>query len=140
MIPLVLGSAPAPWLLGVPLFATWKDSMAFALAAMFCLTASAHFGKMRTDLERMVPPWIKNPGAAVFWSGILEILGVIGLCIPLTRRLAGVCLILFLIAIFPANVHAAQSNATLAGRPVPPLWIRGPIQLLFILLIVWSSF
>ena len=51
--------------------------MAFALAAMFCLTASAHFGKMQTDLERMVPPWIKNPGAAVFWSGILEILGVI---------------------------------------------------------------
>jgi uncharacterized membrane protein len=122
---------------GIPLFATWKESTVFALAVMFCFTGLAHFGQMRTDLEKMVPRWIRNPKAATFWTGILEILGGIGLAIPITRRLAGVCLVLFLIAVFPANIHAARSEVHLAGRPATPLWIRGPMQLLFILLIVW---
>jgi uncharacterized membrane protein len=123
--------------LGIPLFATLKGSTVFALAIMFCFTGFAHFGQMRTDLEKMVPRWVRNPGAAIFWTGILEILGGIGLAIPASRRLAGVCLVLFLIAVFPANIHAARSEVKLAGRPATPLWIRGPVQLLFILLIVW---
>jgi uncharacterized membrane protein len=124
---------------GIPLFASWKDSMVFALAVMFCFTGLAHFGPIRGDLERMVPPWIRNPRAAIFWTGILEILGAIGLAIPDTRRLAGVCLVLFLIAVFPANIHAARSNMKLAGKPITPIWIRGPMQLLFILLIIWVT-
>ena len=124
--------------LGVPLFQSWHESMIYALTAMFCFTAVAHFGSMRRDLERMVPPWVPNPGAAVFVTGILEILGAIGLTIPSTRTLAGVCLILFLVAVFPANVYAAKTGATLGDRPVTPLGVRGPLQLLFILLIFWA--
>src|SRR5260370_15646371 len=46
--------------IGVPVFQTWHESMIFALAVMFCFTAVAHFGPMRRDLERMVPPWVPN--------------------------------------------------------------------------------
>ncbi|MFZ0504514.1 MAG: DoxX family protein [Chthoniobacterales bacterium] len=123
---------------GVPLFQSWHESMIYALAAMFCFTAFAHFGPMRRDLERMVPPWVPNPKVAVFVTGILEILGAIGLIIPSTRTLAGVCLILFLVAVFPANVYATRTGATLRDRPVTPLGVRGPMQLLFILLIFWA--
>ena len=122
---------------GILFLASWRDSTAFALAVMFCFTGLAHFGRMRSDLEKMMPPWVRNPSAAIYWTGILEILGAIGLAIPVSRRLAGLCLVLFLIAVFPANIHAARSVVKLAGRPVTPLWIRGPIQLLFISLIVW---
>jgi uncharacterized membrane protein len=123
---------------GVPLFPSWHDSMIYALAAMFCFTAVSHFGPLRRDLEKMVPPWVPNPGAAVLVTGILEILGAIGLMVPSTRTLAGVCLIAFLIAVFPANVYAAKTGAMLGDRPVTPLGVRGPMQLLFILLIFWA--
>ena len=123
---------------GVSLFPSWHESMIYALAAMFCFTAISHFGPMRRDLERMVPPWVPNPRIAVFVTGILEILGAIGLIVPSTRTLAGVCLIVFLVAVFPANVYAAKTGATLRDRPVTPLGVRGPMQLLFILLIFWA--
>jgi uncharacterized membrane protein len=124
--------------LGVSLFQTWHESMVYALATMFCFTAISHFGRLRTDLERMVPPWVPNPGVAVFVTGILEFLGAIGLIVPSTRTLAGVCLILFLVAVFPANIYAAKTGASLGARPVTPLGVRGPMQLLFILLIFWA--
>jgi uncharacterized membrane protein len=122
---------------GVPVFGSWHAATTYALALMFLFTASAHFGRLRGDLERMVPPWVPNPRAVVLITGFLEILGAIGLIIPETRWLAGLCLTLFLVAVFPANVHAAKTKSTLAGRPVTPLGVRAPMQALFILLIVW---
>jgi uncharacterized membrane protein len=122
---------------GVGIFSTWQAATTYALALMFLFTATAHFGKMREDLERMLPPWVPNPRAIVFITGILEIIGALGLIIPETRWLAGLCLILFLIAVFPANVHAAKAKSTLAGRPATPLGVRAPMQILFILLLVW---
>jgi uncharacterized membrane protein len=123
---------------GVPLFSTWHESTAYALAVMFCFTGAAHFGRMRTDLEKIVPPWVPDPKRAVWVTGLLEIFGALGLVFPETRRLAGICLIAFLIAVFPANVHAAKSDVKLGERPVTPLWIRGPMQAALILLIAWT--
>ena len=123
--------------LGVGLFGTWQAATTYALALMFLFTATAHFGKMREDLERMLPPWVPNPRAIVFITGILEIIGALGLIVPETRWLAGLCLILFLIAVFPANVHAAKTKSTLAGKPATPLGVRAPMQILFILLLAW---
>ena len=60
---------------GVPLFSTWHESTAYALAVLFCFTGAAHFGPMRTELEKMVPPWVPNPKRAVWVTGLLEILG-----------------------------------------------------------------
>lgn len=124
--------------LGVQLFDTWHESTAYALAVMFCFTGAAHFGRIRTDLEKMVPPWVPDPKRAVWVTGLLEILGALGLLLPETRQLAGICLIAFLIAVFPANVHAVKSGVKLGDRPLTPLWIRGPMQVVFILLVAWT--
>jgi uncharacterized membrane protein len=126
--------------LGVPLFATWHDSTLCALAVMFCFTGISHFGRARAEIEKMVPPWVPNPGRMVMWTGICEILGAIGLLIPETRFLAGICLIILLVAIFPANIHAVRTGLTLGGRAVTSLWIRAPVQALLILLIAWTCF
>ena len=55
------------------------------------------------------------------------------------RMLAGICLILFLIAVFPANVKAAREKLNVAGRPATPLVPRTAMQFAFIGLIWWST-
>jgi uncharacterized membrane protein len=103
-----------------------------ALALMFFLTASAHWGNGRTDLIQMVPPIFRRPALLVSITGILEILGAIGLLIPITARPAALCLAILLIALFPANVRAARRRLTILGRPVPGLFLRACIQLVFL--------
>lgn len=125
--------------LGFDAFATWLESARVALALMFLFTASAHFTRMKEDLIRMVPPSFPNPRALVLATGLLEIVGAIGLLLPPTRRLAAWGLALLLIALFPANVSAARRGLTLRGKPVTPLAIRLPIQLLFLAFCLWVA-
>jgi uncharacterized membrane protein len=103
-----------------------------ALCLMFFVTASAHWGKGRADLIRMVPPAFSNAANLVSITGYLEIVGAIGLLVPVTARFAASCLALFLVMLFPANVHAARQRLTILGRPVPGLGVRTVIQILFI--------
>lgn len=125
---------------GVPFFATWRDSTLCALTVMFCFTGITHFGRTRTEIEKMVPPWVPSPRRIVLWAGILEILGAVGILIPETRFVAGICLIAFLVAVFPANIHAARTGTMLAGRPATALWIRTPLQAFLIILVAWTFF
>ena len=99
---------------------------------MFLLTASAHWGKRRPDLIRMVPPGFPRPDLIVTATGVLEILGAVGLLIPGTARAAAICLALMVIAMFPANAHAARIHGTIGGRPVTPLPQRAAMQLAFV--------
>jgi uncharacterized membrane protein len=117
----------------------WAAATRVGLAVMFCFTAAAHFNSMRPDLVRMVPPAIPNPELMVTFTGICEILGAIGLLIPRTRHIAAIALIVFLIAVLPANIHAARANVTIGGTPVTPLVPRVALQLLFIALVWWSG-
>jgi len=110
----------------------WWDALRFALAAMFFLTASAHWGKRRPDLIRMVPPTFPRPDLMVTITGVLEILGVVGLLIPALAPYAGACLAVLLVALFPANVRAATHNLTIAGRRATPLLTRALIQVAFL--------
>jgi uncharacterized membrane protein len=125
--------------LGVTALATWHDSVRYALALMFVFTGIAHFNKMRHDLARMIPSFFPQPMLIVYITGICEFLGAAGLLIPGFRSLAGICLILLLIGMFTANVNAALKKVTLRGKPVTALWLRTPMQILFIGLIWWAS-
>jgi uncharacterized membrane protein len=124
---------------GVETFATWVASTRYALAVMLLFTASAHFTRMKEDLVRMMPDWVPWPRAIVYFTGMCELAGAIGLLIPSLRLAAGIALIAFFILVFPANVKAATTGSTLRGKPVTPLWLRAPMQLLFIGLTWWSS-
>ena len=48
-------------------------------------------------------------------------------------------LIALLIGMFIANINAAQKGITLRGKPSTPLWLRTPMQILFIGLLWWST-
>jgi uncharacterized membrane protein len=125
--------------LGVTALATWAASTRCALAAMFLFTGVAHFTSARHGMARMVPRVCGNAMAMVYFTGVCEIAGAVGILIPQTRMLAGIGLILLLIAMFPANVKAARENLNVAGRPATLLLPRTVIQIVFIGLIWWST-
>jgi uncharacterized membrane protein len=125
--------------LGVASLKSWPAATRVGLAVMFLFTAVAHFNSMRADLIAMVPPFMPNAELMVTLTGIAEILGAVGLLIPRTRRLAAVALIVFLVAVLPANIYAAQAGLTLRGAPVTPLVPRIALQVLFIALLWWSG-
>ena len=125
--------------LGVSALRDWAAATRAGLAVMFCFTAAAHFNSMRPDMIAMVPPFVPNPGFMVTLTGVCEILGAIGLLVPMTRRLAGIALIVMLAAILPANVHAARAGVTLRGAPATPIVPRVALQGLFIGALWWSA-
>jgi uncharacterized membrane protein len=125
--------------LGVAAFATWVASARWALAAMFLFTGVAHFTKPKYSMAAMVPKAFPNPMAMVYFTGVCELAGAAGVLLPQTRNLAGWCLIALLIAMFPANVKAAREHLLVAGRPATSLWLRLPMQLVFIALAWWVS-
>jgi uncharacterized membrane protein len=98
----------AGWL-GVDYVGSWTSAIAVGLAAMFVLTGLAHFAPpMRADLVAIVPPRLPAPGALVTLTGVLELLGAVGLLVPAIRVAAALCLLALMLGMFPANVHASR--------------------------------
>src|ERR1039457_4919771 len=118
---------------GLPFSFGWWTALRVSLATMFLLTASAHWGRRRADLIRMIPPRFPRPDLLVSITGVLEILGAIGLLNPTIAPFAGLSLSLFLLAVFPANVHAARGRLAIAGRPATPLVARIAMQVIFVM-------
>ncbi len=111
-------------LFGWSYFDGWQTPLQVAVAVMLLVTASAHWGKNRQDLIRMVPPAFPRPSWLITATGWLEIAGAVGILLPATSRVASICLAMLLIAMFPANVKAARERLTIGGRPTPKLLVR----------------
>ena len=126
--------------LGVGALSAWHEVVAWALATMFLFTASSHFvARTREDLIAMVPGAFPKPALLVSLTGLLEGLGAVGLRIPATRGLAGLCLVLLLVALLPANASAARRGVPMRGRAPTPLLVRIPMQILFVGLTLWAT-
>jgi uncharacterized membrane protein len=111
IIGLVLGSLVARgagWL-GVDYVDDWPAAIAVGLAVMFTMTGVAHFAPgMRRDMIAIVPPPLPKPALLVTITGVLELLGAVGLLYPPTRVASAVCLFVLMLIMFPANVYAAR--------------------------------
>jgi uncharacterized membrane protein len=125
---------------GVNLFDSWTWCLRCGLALMFLFTASAHWGKRRGDLIAMVPRSLPRPDLLVSTTGVLEILGGLGLLIPTVAPVAAACLVALLIGLFPANVRAAREHLTLGGRQATALPLRALLQLVFIAALIAAGF
>jgi uncharacterized membrane protein len=106
-------------------------SLVFVLAGIMHFRSPAFF-------SMIVPPGFGNPNFDVALSGVFEICGAIGMQIKPLRRIAAYGLVLLLLAVWPANwymaLHAGQF-AHVASASV--LWLRVPLQVLFIALVLW---
>lgn len=111
LITLLVGSVVARivgWA-GVAYLDSWVNAIAVGLAAMFVVTGVAHFApSLRAALIAIVPPQLPAPGLLVTVTGVLELLGAVGLLVPATRVAAAVCLLVLMLAMFPANIYAAR--------------------------------
>lgn len=126
-----LAARTAGWL-GVDHVDSWPSAIAVGLAAMFVLTGIAHFvNPLRRDMIAIVPPRLPALALLVTVTGVLELAGAAGLLYPPTRVAAAVGLFALMVAMFPANVHAAR-------MPAPPksmttrLDLRTAEQVLFL--------
>ncbi len=125
--------------LGVEALASWHTSARFALVVMFVFTGIAHFTRIKHEMARMIPRMFPHPMLMVYLTGVCELLGAIGLIEPRTRTAASVALIVLMFAMFPANIKAAREGLTVGGKLATPLWLRAPMQVLFIGLLWWAG-
>ena len=126
-------------LLGVDRLSSWRMAGRGALVTMFLFTGFSHFFSMKYELAAMIPAPLPNGLWVIYLTGLFEIAGAIGLLVPRTRKLAGICLVLLLVGLFSANVNAALNEIPLRGEAATPLWIRTPMQLLYIGMVWWTS-
>lgn len=125
--------------LGFERLSSSREAGRVALVIMFLFTGFSHFSSLKHDFAAMIPAPLPNDLWVIYLTGVFEIAGAVGLLIPRTRRLAGICLVLLLVALFPANVNAIINEIPLGGNAPVPLWVRAPMQLLYIGMIWWTS-
>ena len=107
-----------------------------AMSAMLAFTAMGHF-KFTEGMAMMLPAGVPAKKQIVLATGVIEVLAAIGLLVSTTIQLTGILLIIFFIAILPANIYAAMKNVDLekadhTGRGMDYLWFRIPEQIFFI--------
>jgi uncharacterized membrane protein len=117
---------------------SWNLSFGGNLAMTFMLffTALGHF--MFTEgMTLMVPAFIPFKRELIYLTGIIEIIFGLALLFPSVRNYAGIAVIVFLILLLPANIYAAihqvnYEKATFDGPGLRYLWLRVPLQIIFI--------
>jgi uncharacterized membrane protein len=106
------------------------------VALPLLVSGTAHF--TRTALMAMiVPPFLPFHSQLVLGSGVLELAGAVGLLLPAFTRAASTCLALLMIAVFPANVYAA--NKYVGGLHMPSVPVRLAMQVVYILLLLMAG-
>jgi uncharacterized membrane protein len=119
---------------------TSRNKAAVAMGLAFLFTGTWHFTTPQV-FDLMMPPYLPFPRRLIFVTGFFEILGGVGIIVPRTRRLAGLCLALLLICVVPANIHVAMNRIHLPGTPHEAWynWARVALQAVFVLWALWSS-
>lgn len=103
----------------------------YLFALLFIFGGINHFLKPEFYLP-MMPDYIPYHQLMVDLSGVLELILGVALLIPATSHLAAWGLIALLLAVFPANLNMALHAEQFPDVPTIGLWIRLPVQGLFI--------
>ncbi|PSB30662.1 DoxX family protein [Stenomitos frigidus] len=113
-----------------------KEILRVVLAISIITVGIIHFAKPG-PFVKIMPPQLPYPLELVYISGFFEILGGLGLLMPLVSVAAAWGLIALFIAVFPANINMTINNIELEGVPHNPAlyWARLPLQAL---LIAWA--
>ena len=106
----------------------------YVMAVLYILAGINHFRKPELYLK-IIPPFIINKKFISEFSGVVEILLGIYLCIPIFSRLAAISIMILLVLIFPSNIYMLQNKEASLGWPKWLLYLRLPLQFL---LIFWA--
>ena len=118
----------------------YKSIAAITLGLMYIAVGIKHF----TDPDIFVaitPPFVYFREAAVYFTGIIEIIGGALLLINKHRKKGAVLMIILLLLVFPANIYlvfSEEAQAVFQGTRTDAL-IRIPFQIPLILIAYWHS-
>lgn len=94
-------------------------------------------------MAAMIPPRLRSeritPRTLVYLTGVCEIAGGLGLLFPPTRIAAGIALVVFLAAVFPANAYAAKHKEKFGALAIP-FWPRLIGQIVLAALVLFAAF
>ncbi|MFH0118114.1 hypothetical protein ACG3N5_10005 [Pseudomonas aeruginosa] len=97
------------------------------VSAWFLLGGLGHF--VFTDFfDGIVPPYVPWPLAAVWVSGVFELLGAAALLVPAWRRLAACGLFILTLCVTPANLYMWQHPDLFPSFPPTLLAARLALQ------------
>lgn len=107
------------------------------LSIFFAFTGIGHF--VRTEqMAAMLPPTTPYRVGLIYLTGVFELLGAIAIWIPSFTKITGVCLILLLVMVLPANIYSAITRVDFGGHAAGPayLLLRVPFQLF----VIWWTY
>src|SRR5688572_436957 len=107
------------------------------LSLFFIFTGLGHFIRTQ-EMAAMLPLNVPYRTELVYLTGILELLGAIGVWIPRLTRLTGFFLILMLIALLAANIYSAINRVDFGGHDAGPVYLL--VRIPFQLFVVWWTY
>ncbi|HVF90259.1 MAG TPA: MauE/DoxX family redox-associated membrane protein [Blastocatellia bacterium] len=116
----------------------FKTVMKYLLAIFFIIAGVNHFRNPEFYLNIM-PPYLPWHGPLHLLSGFFEALFGALLLVPKYSRVAAWGVIAVLIAVFPANLHMAMHTELYPSINPVALYVRLPLQGLFILWAYWFT-
>jgi len=96
-----------------------------------------HFLKTN-ECTAMIPPVVPSPVFLVLLTGVLEILGAIGLFVPRLRRSAALWIAILMVVVFPANIYVA--GETFFGLQMPSVPVRLVMQMIYIWMVLLAGY
>ncbi|MCS5722096.1 DoxX family membrane protein [Herbiconiux sp. CPCC 203407] len=113
------------------------------VATAFIVMGVNHFvPRSVRGMAAMIPPRLRweriTPRALVHLTGVCEIAGGLGLLFPPTRIAAGIALVVFLAAVFPANAYAAKHKERFGALAIP-FWPRLIGQVVLAALVLFAA-
>ena len=122
------------------LSSNYKFFTILVMSFMYVFIGIKHF----TDPQYFIgitPPQIPFKKFAVYFTGILEIIGGVLILNHKTRKIGAYTLMLLLIIVFPANIYLYLSETAqqLLGINKTDALIRMPFQIPLLLLAYWHS-
>ena len=110
----------------------------FFLILMFLLAGANHFSNPNFYVSIM-PPYLPFQSELSYVAGFFEIIGAVGLLFAQTRKIAGYGLVILLVLIFPANIHMALHPEYFPEYSKLTIYLRLPLQFLFISWVYWAT-
>lgn len=119
-----------------------KQILLYVMSALYAFIGFTHLMNP-APFVAIMPPGLPGPDWLVLISGLIEITLGVFLLEPRVRRFAAWGVIALLIAVFPANIHAATQGIDPStgehGVAGVGNWIRLPFQALFVAWAWWYT-
>jgi len=106
--------------------------------AVFLIGGIAHFVYLDLFI-RVVPSYIPYPKEVVLFTGVCELVGVIGLLFKPLRQLAGWAFALYLVCVMPVHIDMLIHADRWKDLGLAFLWVRPFLQPVLIIIVLFST-